>query len=66
MRGSGAVKVVRTIKVNVQIEGLDELSSLFAKARKQSDELRDTITEIDKAVYALEVKLNQPTAGTIG
>ena len=54
------------MKVKVQVNGLDELSDLFAKARKQLSELQDTITEIDIAVYSLEVELNQPTAGTIG
>ena len=54
------------MKVKIQVNGLDKLDDLFAKARKQLSELQDTITEIDIAVYSLEAELNQPTAGTIG
>ena len=54
------------MKVNVQMVGLDKLSDLLAKAKKQSDDLQATAAEINRAVYALEVELKQPTADTIG
>lgn len=54
------------MNVKVQIDGLDKLSDLLVKAKRQSDDLQATAAEINRAVYALEVELNQPTAGTIG
>lgn len=50
-----------TPKVELEIEGLNELTELLTKADEQTRALRDTVTEIDFARLKLQSKINQPT-----
>lgn len=53
-------------RIEVEIEGIDELKALLVKATKQADELRETVERINVARLTIQAKINQPTAATDG
>lgn len=52
--------------MNIKLEGIDQVEAKLDKAREQLAELYKTLAEINAAMEALEIKISQPTAGTIG
>lgn len=56
----------RMPKITLEVEGLNEISALLETAVKQTNELRDTIDQINVARLTLQAKINQPTAATDG
>ena len=59
-------RMAKLPRITLEMEGLDELIAATEKARGLLDELRDTLDEISIAQTSLQVKINQPTAGTDG
>lgn len=53
-------------RIEVEIEGIDELKALLVKTTKQADELRETVEQINAARLTIQAKINQPTAATDG
>lgn len=52
--------------ITLDIDGIDELKALLEKAEEQMRELRNTANAIDMVRLELQVKMNQPSAGTDG
>lgn len=47
-------------RITIEVDGLDELKGLLAKAARQADELRETFDQINIARLSLQAKINQP------
>jgi len=47
-------------RIEIEIEGINELKSLIREAEEQSALLLRTVEKIDAARIALQAKLNQP------
>lgn len=50
----------RMPRFTIEIDGMDDLKGLLAKATKQADELRATIDQIDIAKLVIQTKINVP------
>lgn len=50
----------RMPRFTIEIDGMDDLKGLLAKATKQADELRETIDQIDIAKLVIQTKINVP------
>lgn len=53
-------------RIKLELDGLGEITELIEKASEQLNELRETLEKINVAQMTLQVKINQPTAGTDG
>lgn len=53
-------------KITLEMDGLDELMAATKRAYDLLQELRATLDEISVEQTRLQVKINQPTAGTDG
>lgn len=53
-------------RIEIEIEGIDELKSLIREAEEQSASLLRTVEKIDTARIALQAKLNQPPEASDG
>lgn len=47
-------------RFTIEIDGMDDLKGLLAKATRQADELRETMNQIDVARLVIQTKVNMP------
>ena len=50
----------RMPRFTIEIDGMDDLKGLLAKATSQADELRETMNQIDVARLVIQTKVNMP------
>lgn len=56
----------QTLRVELEIDGLDELESLLGTMEQQAADLRKTVDQINAVRFSIQAKINQPTAATDG
>lgn len=54
------------MKINIELQGLEEVTVLLKENRRLTDELMDNISELQRACMSINVreKENQPQAAT--
>lgn len=53
------------IKANVNLTNLDAVFAAREVVRQKSDELEQALSDLHTALRAMEVKISQPTDGTV-
>lgn len=56
----------QTLRVTLEVDGMDELKTLLDTAGQQAKELSETVDRINAVRLGVQAKINQPTAATDG